>query len=251
MAYTPNTHDSDPSVKTPNFSKMSQTNFTIADDEDDRYFALPTPSNVSEVGLGQRSDSDCIDTVNIEAKENTDQNNANERPLSQLILAIQGTDAELMKQVAPAVNKHLKRFVKIPMVAQLSLAGIQAGVSMSSLKWFGEVVTQGTYGPQEYWIISVTAFIAVCSAILQLKFLNSAIASYQQIDFSAVYQVTVMIFTVICALILLDEASAYSWSGLAAVMAFTGLCVLGIYTVTLKTSSTAPAPSDELSDNFT
>jgi len=60
----------------------------------------------------------------------------------------------------------------------LSLAGIQAGVCMSGLKWFGAIVTQGQFGTTEYWIMSVTIVIAVCSAILQLTFLNSAIASY-------------------------------------------------------------------------
>ena len=49
---------------------------------------------------------------------------------------------------------------------------------MATLKWFGEVVAQGRYGPNEYWIMSVTFVIAASSAILQLKFLNSAIASY-------------------------------------------------------------------------
>jgi len=122
---------------------------------------------------------------------------------------------------------------------------------MATLKWFGEVVAQGKYGPNEYWIMSVTAVVAASSAILQLKFLNSAIASYQQIDFSAVYQVTVMIFTVISALILCDEASAYSMTGLAAVFAFTGLCCLGIYTVTLKNSAIALNQDKGQSDDYT
>jgi len=122
---------------------------------------------------------------------------------------------------------------------------------MATLKWFGEVVAQGRYGPNEYWIMSVTFVIAASSAILQLKFLNSAIASYQQIDFSAVYQVTVMIFTVVCALILCDEASAYTMTGLAAVFGFTSLCCLGIYTVTLKNSAIALNESNEHSDDYT
>jgi len=53
-----------------------------------------------------------------------DQSNANERPLSQLIQAVQGTDAELMKEIAPGVSVYVKRFVKVPMISQLSLAGI-------------------------------------------------------------------------------------------------------------------------------
>jgi len=84
--------------------------------------------------------------------------------------------------------------------------------------------------------MSVTLVLAIGSAMLQLFFLNSAIARYQQIDFSAVYQVTIMIFTVVCALVLLEEAEAYTAVGLASILSCTALCVLGIYVVTLKTN---------------
>jgi len=58
-----------------------------------------------------------------------------------LILAIQNIDTERLKEISPGVSKHLKRFIKVPMVSQLSLAGIQAGVAVSSLKWFTETIT--------------------------------------------------------------------------------------------------------------
>lgn len=60
-----------------------------------------------------------------------------------------------------------------------------------------------------------------------------------------------MIFTVVCALILCDEASAYTMTGLAAVFGFTSLCCLGIYTVTLKNSAIALNESNEHSDDYT
>ena len=133
MPYSPHLHDSDqPSVRTPNFSKVSDTNFTAAADEDDGYFAqrgagfgtaLPSPSHGSQAA-GHESDCELERAGGQYSAADADQGNANERPLSQLILAVQGTDAELMKQIAPGVSVHVKRFVKVPMISQLSLAGI-------------------------------------------------------------------------------------------------------------------------------
>ena len=45
-----------------------------------------------------------------------------------------------------------------------------------------------------------------------------------------------MIFTVVCALTLLEEADAYSAGGLASIIGCTGFCVLGVYVVTLKSN---------------
>lgn len=131
------------------------------------------------------------------------------------------------------------------MVSQLGLAGIQAGITSSCLKWSGEILTEGDLGAVECWILSVTLFVAVCSGVLQFTFLNAALASYQQIDFSAVYQVTIMVFTVVCALVLLDEAGAYSTSGLISILACTGLCIIGIYVVTLKSNLPTAASTFE------
>ena len=81
---------------------------------------------------------------------------------------------------------------------------------------------------QDFWIMSVCLFVAVCSTLMQLYYLNQAIARYQQIEVSAIYQVTIMIFTVVCALVIMDEASAYNVAGLLSIFGGTALCMIGI-----------------------
>lgn len=51
------------------------------------------------------------------------------------------------------------------------------------------------------------------------------------------YQVTIMMFTVICALVLLGESQAYTKMGLISIMLCTGVMVLGIQVIACKTSS--------------
>ena len=86
----------------------------------------------------------------------------------------------------------------------------------------------GDLDSQDIWIMSVCLFVAVCSTLMQLYYLNQAIARYQQIEVSAIYQVTIMIFTVVCALVIMDEASAYNVGGLLSIFGGTALCMIGI-----------------------
>mmetsp|Transcript_9985 Transcript_9985/g.12524 ORF Transcript_9985/g.12524 Transcript_9985/m.12524 type:complete len:93 (-) Transcript_9985:266-544(-) len=58
-----------------------------------------------------------------------------------------------------------------------------------------------------------------------------------------------MIFTVVCALILLQEADAYSTSGLGLVLSCTALCVLGIYVVTLKSNLVIASQTSKAYEN--
>ena len=72
------------------------------------------------------------------------------------------------------------------------------------------------------------------SSLLQITFLNTAIARYQQVEVIAVYQVTIMIFTIVCALVLLDEAEAYTKAGLLWILFTVILMSAGIQVVTWK-----------------
>jgi hypothetical protein len=55
------------------------------------------------------------------------------------------------------------------------------------LKWVSEVIQNGDYGTTEYWIIGVGISLVPIEAFFQLKFLNKAIAKYQQIEVAAIY----------------------------------------------------------------
>ena len=114
------------------------------------------------------------------------------------------------------------------MISQLCMAGIQAGITSSFFKWFGEILAHGKFEPDDIWIASVCLVIAVSSALLQITFLNTAIANYQQVEVIAVYQVTIMIFTIICALVLLDEGEAYTMTGLLWLFFTVALMIAGI-----------------------
>ena len=162
-----------------------------------------------------------------------------ERPYSTLILTLQNTSLEQVQEIAPGTSRQLKRFVKAPMVSQLCMAGIQAGITSSFFKWFGEIMAQGKFEPDDIWIATVCLVIAVASSLLQLTFLNKAIACYQQVEVIAIYQVTIMIFTIMCALILLDEAEAYTQTGLLWLLGTVALMIAGIQVVTWKTNKLA------------
>ena len=83
------------------------------------------------------------------------------------------------------------------------------------------------------------------SSLLQITFLNTAIARYQQVEVIAVYQVTIMIFTIICALVLLDEAEAYTKSGLLWILGTVALMIAGIQVITWKTNVLASIADSE------
>ena len=116
------------------------------------------------------------------------------------------------------------------------MAGMQSGVSMVFLKWFGETIAQNIFGPTECIILTVCSVVAVASSVLQLIFVNSAIARYQQIEVSAVYQVMIIIWLVVCALLLLDEGDMYTTSNLLLIMLGIAFCILGIQVVSWKTN---------------
>ena len=52
------------------------------------------------------------------------------------------------------------------MVSQLSMAGIQGGISCVVLKWFGEIIAFGDFGSKELWLIAFCVAVAVGSGIL-------------------------------------------------------------------------------------
>ena len=87
-----------------------------------------------------------------------------------------------MEEVAPGASKNLKPFIKFPMVSVLSLAGLQSGLMTSCMKWFSELIAQGSFGPTEFAIMGVCIVVTPAAAVLQLRFLNKAISRYQQIE---------------------------------------------------------------------
>ena len=134
------------------------------------------------------------------------------------------------------------------MISQLCMAGIQAGITSSFFKWVGEILAHGKFEPDDIWIASVCLVIAVSSVLLQITFLNTAIANYQQVEVIAVYQVTIMIFTIICALVLLDEGEAYTMAGLLWLFFTVALMIAGIQVIAQKTNSISVAEMSGDSD---
>ena len=138
-------------------------------------------------------------------------------PKSVLIEAIDQATKQEIQTVAPNVSNNLKRFLKVPLLSELSLAGIQAGITSVSSKWISELIVQfqeenreiSLESGSENLLLVYSIIILAISAPLQIYFLNRAIALYAQKEVIATYQVTVMIFTIICGLILVDEDEEY------------------------------------------
>ena len=97
-------------------------------------------------------------------------------------------------------------------------------------------MAQGQFSPADYALISICLVAAVSSVLLQISFLNQAIARYSQVECIAIYQVTIMVFTVVCALVLLGEAKAYTTGGLLSVFGCMLLMFAGIQILTWKTN---------------
>ena len=97
-------------------------------------------------------------------------------------------------------------------------------------------MAQGQFSPADYALISICLVAAVSSVLLQISFLNQAIARYSQVECIAIYQVTIIIFTVICALMLLGEAKAYTRAGLLLVFGCIILLFAGIQILAWKTN---------------
>lgn len=120
------------------------------------------------------------------------------------------------------------------MVTLLCLCGLTCGGMRCILKWLSIVIKNKDYSTVEYWIIGVGIALVPLEAFFQLKFLNKAIAKYQQIEVAAIYQVNLMVFTILCGLILLQEAKAYTNASLCLILVCTCLCLGGIFTLMIK-----------------
>ena len=163
-------------------------------------------------------------------------------PKSILIEAIDQASKQEIQTVAPNVSNNLKRFLKIPLISELSLAGIQAGMTSVSSKWLSELIVQFQEEHREITLESgsenlllvYSIIILAISAPLQIYFLNRAIALYAQKEVIATYQVTVMIFTILCGLILVDEDEEYSSEGYVFIPMSVALMIAGILVLFCK-----------------
>ena len=132
------------------------------------------------------------------------------------------------------------------MVTILTMAGLQAGITACFFKWFGEIFTSSSFKDFEandLWVMTVCLVIAVASAGLQFAYLNQAMARYAQVEVISIYQVTIMIFTIVSGLLLMDEAQAYTKAGLLTVFGCAMFMVLGIQVLTCKTNHLATVDS--------
>ena len=91
-----------------------------------------------------------------------------------------------MKQVDPNFPGCLRAMVKAPMVAILGLSGLMVGISMTCIKFAGELIANGSFADDPVLIIIFFA-IAIFNSIFLIFSVNLCMKYYDQIDVMPTY----------------------------------------------------------------
>ena len=117
----------------------------------------------------------------------------------------------------------LKQGTKTSLVALAMGAGMCGGLLASIIK--GATLTLKTSG---WWWSILFLALALAVATVQLKTLNVAMESFDQISIDPIYEISLMIFNMLGGAIVLDEQKMYSWARLAAMLGASMICMFGV-----------------------
>ena len=117
----------------------------------------------------------------------------------------------------------LKQGTKTSLVALAMGAGMCGGLLASIVR--GATLTLKTPG---WWWSILFLTLAVAVAAVQLKTLNVAMESFDQISIDPIYEISLMIFNMLGGAIVLDEQRMYSWPRLTAMLGASVICMFGV-----------------------
>ena len=100
-----------------------------------------------------------------------------ERPIRKLIQIINNTPIYALRQLDPNFPKLLKTFIKAPMVVILAISGLMVGITMTCVKFSGELVADGSFEDDPVLIV-VFVSIAIFDSLFLIFSVNLCMKYY-------------------------------------------------------------------------
>lgn len=130
-------------------------------------------------------------------------------------------------------STNVKRFLKLPMLYMLFLAGLQSGLSVVFLKLTGELIQQGQ-GSSHILMLLTLLFLMAMSAVSQTHSLNMAMKEYDQLEVMPIFQAMIMMMWMMGGMIVLNETLYYSYTSLVIIAVSFLISCIGIKVLTMK-----------------
>lgn len=149
-----------------------------------------------------------------------------------LIEVLNDMPSDVLATVSPR-SVNLARFLKLPMLYMLLLAGLQSGLSVVFMKLVGELVQAGQ-GLENPVMTCILLGLMALSAVSQTHSLNMAMKEYDQLEVMPIFQAMIMMMWMMGGMIVLDEMQYYSTQALCVIAASFLISCLGIKLLTMK-----------------
>jgi len=121
------------------------------------------------------------------------------------------------------------------MVFILGISGLLVGLTMTSVKFAGEIIADGSL-EEDPALVIVFFCIAGLDSFFLIFSVNLCMKYYDQIDVMPTYFAQILIWSVVCGLVLLDEYSYYSTAELIGVIVCSVISFIGIQILTKKSN---------------
>ena len=121
----------------------------------------------------------------------------------------------------------LRSLIKVPMVMLMGFSGLVVGLSLTCVKFVGEIVANVGFS-EEPLLIIVFLGIAALDSLFLLYSVNLAMKFYDQIDVMPTYFAQILIWSVFCGMVLLDEHSYYTTENIVVIAFSSFICFIGI-----------------------
>ena len=121
------------------------------------------------------------------------------------------------------------------MVLILGIAGAFCGITNTCIKFTGEIIAEGNFLEDPTLVIIFLSIVAF-SAFFLLFSVNYCMRYYDQIDVMPTYFAQILINSVLCGLVLLDEYSYYTTNTLIGIIACSFISFIGIQILAWKSN---------------
>lgn len=128
------------------------------------------------------------------------------------------------------------------MILVLGVCGIVSGITATFFKFLGELIESHDF--TDYPMMTISLFLmATLGAYVLFYTINWAMRYYEQLDVIPTYFAQILVWTLLCGLIVLDEASQYTAGALAGIFIAALACFVGIQLLVMKSNAISETSS--------
>ena len=148
----------------------------------------------------------------------------------EIIQFINNSKLHELRKIDSKFPRLLHSLIKAPMIFILGLSGLLVGLTLTCTKFAGEIVANDSLSDEPGLVVLFLA-IAGFDSLFLLFSVNLCMKYYDQIDVMPTYFAQILIWSVLCGLMLLDEHKLYSTVELificiCSVISFIGIQIL-------------------------